>query len=110
MNKEFYKTKTELIKALANPTRLMIVDCLRSGEKTVSEIIDLIKEEQSNVSKSLSILKNQNIVQDKKIGLNVYYSLKCGCINDFFNCLDNLIKENLRHNQNLLKHYEELER
>lgn len=102
MNKEFYKLKTSLIKSLANPTRLMIVDCLRNGEKTVSVIVKMIQDEQSNVSKNLSILKNHGIIKDRKEGLNVYYSLKCTCINEIFNCLDLMISENLDYQQKLI--------
>jgi len=91
-----------LIKSLANPTRLMIVDCLRKGEKTVSGIVLALRDEQSNVSKNLAILKNQGIIKDKKIGLNVYYSLKCTCINEFFSCLDAMISENLEYQQELV--------
>ncbi|EKE03370.1 MAG: hypothetical protein ACD_20C00211G0004 [uncultured bacterium] len=105
MNKEFYKLKTEIIKALANPTRLMIIDCLRNGEKTVSEIVEITGEEQSNVSKSLGILKSNGLIKDRKIGLNVFYSLKCGCLDDFFNCFDNVISENLKYQQELLDSY-----
>lgn len=102
MNKEFYKLKTSLIKALANPTRLMIVDCLRNGEKSVGDIIQITKEEQSNISKNLGILKTNGFIKDRKEGLNVYYSLKICCINDFFCCLDNIISENLKYQQELL--------
>jgi len=102
MNKEFYKLKTDVVKALANPTRLMIVDCLRNGEKSVSEIIETLEEEQSNISKSLGILKAHGLIKDRKEGLNVYYSLKICCINEFFCCLDNIISENLKYQQELL--------
>jgi ArsR family transcriptional regulator len=101
MNKEFYKLKTSLIKSLANPTRLMIVDCLRDGEKSVGEIIQITQEEQSNISKSLGILKSHGLIKDRKEGLNVYYSLKICCINEFFCCLDNIISENLKYQQEL---------
>ncbi len=102
MDKEFYKFKTDFIKSLANPTRLMIVDCLREGEKTVSEIVSTLQEEQSNVSKNLAILKAHGIIKDRKKGLNVYYSLKCVCINQFFNCIDSMIKENFEYQQKLI--------
>ena len=102
MNKEFYKLKTSIIKALANPTRLMIVDCLKSGEKSVSEIIETIQEEQSNISKSLGILKANGLIKDRKEGSNVFYSLRICCIKEFFCCLDNIISENLKYQQELL--------
>lgn len=102
MDREFYKLKTSVIKALANPTRLMIIDCLRQGEKTVSEITEAIQDEQSNVSKNLGILKGNGLIKDRKAGLNVYYSLQICCINDFFCCLDNIISTNLKYRQELI--------
>ncbi len=102
MNKEFYKFKTSFIKALANPVRLMIIDCLKNGQKSVTEIIEMIKEEQSTVSKHLSILKSQGLIQDEKKGLNVYYSLKCTCIKDFFECLDNMINERIENQKEIM--------
>lgn len=94
MDKEFYQKKTKIIKALANPTRLMIVDSLLDGAKNVSEIIKMTGEEQSQISKSLAILKNNGIVEDKKEGLNVYYSLKVCCMAQFFNCINKMLKGN----------------
>ena len=102
MNKEFYKLKGEIIKALANPIRLMIVDALRSGEKSVSQIIEITKEEQSNISKSLGILKSNGLIKDRKEGSSVFYSLKICCINEFFCCLDSIISENLKYQQELI--------
>jgi ArsR family transcriptional regulator len=102
MNKEIYKFKTSIVKALANPIRLMIVDCLRSGEKCVSEIIEAIGEEQSTISKSLGVLKAHHIIKDRKNGLNVYYSLKICCIDKFLNGLDMMIAENSEHQQELI--------
>lgn len=103
MNKEFYKLKTNIIKALANPTRLMIIDCLREGEKCVYEIVNQLKEEQSNISKNLGILKSNGLIKDRKEGLNVYYRLNLCCIDEFFGCLDNIISENLNQQKELLE-------
>lgn len=103
MNKEIYKVKTAVIKALANPIRLMIVDCLRNGEKSVSEIIEATQEEQSNISKSLGILKSNGIIKDRKSGMNVYYSLRICCIDKFLNGLDMMLAENLQQQHELLK-------
>ncbi|OGI03743.1 MAG: hypothetical protein A2104_08855 [Candidatus Melainabacteria bacterium GWF2_32_7] len=102
MNKEFYKLKTSVIKALSNPTRLMIIDCLLSGEKSVSAIIEMTGEEQSNVSKNLGILKAHGLIKDRKTGLAVYYSLKVCCMGEFFGCLNNIISENLKNQQELI--------
>ena len=103
MDKEFYKLKTNVIKALANPTRLMIVDFLRDGEKCVCEIIEKLNEEQSNVSKNLGILRSNGLIKDRKEGLKVYYRLNLCCINEFFCCLDNIISENLDSQKELVE-------
>jgi ArsR family transcriptional regulator len=102
MDKEFYKLKTNIIKALANPVRLMIIDYLREGEKCVCEIVEQLNEEQSNISKSLGILKSNGLIKDRKEGLNVYYRLNLCCINEFFCCLDNIISENLNQQKELM--------
>lgn len=83
-----------MIKALANPTRLLIVDLLATGEKNVSEIIELTGEEQSNISKCLAVLKSNGIVEARKDGMNVYYSLKICCMGDFFVCMNKMLEEN----------------
>lgn len=103
MDKEFYKLKTNIIKALANPVRLMIIDCLRDGEKCVCEIVEQLQEEQSNISKSLGILKTNGLIKDRKEGLNVYYRLNLCCIKEFFCCLDNIIEENLNQQKELVE-------
>ena len=103
MDKEFYKLKTNIIKALANPIRLMIIDCLRDGEKCVWEIVQQLQEEQSNISKSLGILKSNKLIKDRKEGLNVYYRLNLCCIDEFFCCLDNIIEENLNQEKELME-------
>lgn len=102
MNKELYKLKTNVLKALSHPIRLMIIDNLRHGEKTVSELVRAINEEQSNISKHLGILKTNGLISDRKAGLNVFYSLKVQCITDLFCCLDSMIEENIKYQQNLL--------
>jgi ArsR family transcriptional regulator len=102
MDKEFYKLKTNIIKALANPVRLMIIDYLREGEKCVCEIVEQLNEEQSNISKSLGILKSNGLIKDRIDGLNVYYRLNLCCINEFFCCLDKLFSENLNQQKELM--------
>lgn len=97
MNKELYEKKTKMIKALANPTRLLIVDLLASGEKNVSELVELTDEEQSNVSKCLGVLRKNGIVKDRKDGMNVYYSLNVCCMGEFLTCINKVLEENLEN-------------
>jgi len=58
---------------------------------------------QSTVSKHLSILKKVGILNSEKEGLNVTYSLQTPCINRFFECLDNILQEDLKRREKELK-------
>jgi ArsR family transcriptional regulator len=67
--------KAELFKALAHPARIRILEHLRTGEKTVSELQALLEIESSTVSQQLAILRSRSIVQGRKQGTSVYYAV-----------------------------------
>jgi DNA-binding transcriptional ArsR family regulator len=92
--KEKYETRARIIKALAHPTRLFIVDELSRNEKCVCELTAMIGADISTVSKHLSILKNLGIVDVDKRGLQVYYRLRTTCVMSFFDCCDMVMKKN----------------
>ncbi|MCC6177838.1 MAG: winged helix-turn-helix transcriptional regulator [Chloroflexi bacterium] len=65
--------KAELFKALAHPARIRILELLRSGEKTVSELQALLEMESSTVSQQLALLRARHIVSGRKQGTSVHY-------------------------------------
>jgi ArsR family transcriptional regulator len=85
-------TRARIIKAMAHPSRLFIVEQLSDKEKTVGELTDMIGADMSTVSKHLSVLKNIGILADEKRGAQVYYRLTCPCIMKFFSCAEAVIK------------------
>jgi ArsR family transcriptional regulator len=98
-----FEARAEIVKALAHPTRLYIVDALRKGEQCVCELRDGVDADISTVSKHLSVLKNAGIVQDEKRGLQVFYRLRCPCILSFFDCIEGVLQANARKHAALLK-------
>jgi ArsR family transcriptional regulator len=68
-----YQNQARIIKALAHPTRLFIVEELARGERCVCELTDLIGVEMPTVSRHLSQLKRVGILADEKRGSLVYY-------------------------------------
>ena len=86
-----YERRARVIKALAHPSRLLIVDKLAEHEHSVGELTTLIGSDMSTVSKHLSVLKNAGVVQDEKRGASIYYSLRIPCILNFFKCADAVI-------------------
>ena len=87
-----YEARARIIKALAHPTRLYIVDMLTDEEKCVCELTEKIGSDMSTVSKHLSILKGAGIVSDDKRGAQVYYTLSIPCVLNFFGCVEEVIK------------------
>lgn len=68
--------KTEIFQALANPTRIAVMDELRDGELTVGDLVQRLKVEQSNLSQHLAILRARQIVLARKSGNQVFYSVR----------------------------------
>jgi ArsR family transcriptional regulator len=88
-----YEARVRVVKAMAHPTRMFIVDELsRSGERCVCELTEMVGADMSTVSKHLSILKNAGIIADDKRGNQVYYRLRVPCIVDFFRCVESVIE------------------
>ena len=87
-----YQRRAQVIKALAHPSRLLIVDKLAEHEHSVGELTSLIGSDMSTVSKHLSVLKNAGVVQDEKRGASIFYSLRISCILNFFKCADAVIE------------------
>ena len=82
-----YKAQADIIKALAHPTRLFIVDELSRGERCVCELTDMIGVEMPTVSRHLSQLKAAGILEDEKRGSQVFYRLRVPCVLNFFKCI-----------------------
>lgn len=87
-----YQARARIIKALAHPTRLYIVDMLTEQEKCVCELTEKIGADISTVSKHLTVLKNAGIVADEKRGTQVFYTLSIPCVLNFFGCVEEVIK------------------
>jgi ArsR family transcriptional regulator len=90
--KSRYGRQARVLKALAHPTRLFIVDELARGERCVCELTALIGDDMSTVSKHLSVLKNAGIVDDDRRANQVFYALRTPCVTRFFSCVESVQK------------------
>ena len=91
-----YKAKAEIIKALAHPTRLFIVDELSRGERCVNDLTKMIGVEMPTISRHLSQLKSVGILEDEKRGSQVFYRLRVPCVLNFFECVQAVQKNSNR--------------
>lgn len=85
-----FKAYARIVKALAHPTRLFIVDELSRGERCVFELTNMIGVEMPTVSRHLGVLKNVGILEDEKRGAQVFYRLRVPCVLGFFKCIETM--------------------
>ena len=75
MTTPIHQVKAEFFKTLGHPARIRILEHLRTGERTVSELQALLQIESSTVSQQLAILRSRSIVEGRKQGASVYYTV-----------------------------------
>jgi ArsR family transcriptional regulator len=71
METTVFEMKAQLLKGLAQPTRLKILECLRNGERCICEIVPAINDEQSNISRHISLMQKSRLVTTRKDGVRV---------------------------------------
>jgi ArsR family transcriptional regulator len=98
-----YEGRARIIKAMAHPTRLFLVDELSKGERCVCELTEMVGADMSTVSKHLSVLKDAGIVKMRKQGAQVHYSLAVPCVMNFFQCVESIIKSNAKEHMRLVR-------
>ena len=99
-----FEARARVIKAMAHPTRLFIVDQLsRVGEKCVCELTEMIGADMSTVSKHLAVLKGAGIIRDEKRGSQVYYTVRVPCVMDFFTCVESVMQCNAEEQRDLVE-------
>ncbi|MCW5962533.1 MAG: winged helix-turn-helix transcriptional regulator [Bryobacterales bacterium] len=92
----FFEARAQIMKSLAHPTRLFMVDELSRGERCVCELTEMVGVDMSTVSKHLSLLKSAGIVADEKRGMQVYYRLKTPCVLRFFDCVGEVMIQKMQ--------------
>ncbi len=98
-----FEKQAEIVKAIAHPLRIAIVDFLKDSQQCVCDIAEHIGSERSNVSRHLSVMVNAGVLEYRKAGLKVIYKLKTPCILDFFSCITTCLKQQAKENEKLLK-------
>ena len=94
--KQVYEARARIAKALAHPSRLLMVDALAEKETCVCDLTALVGSDQSTVSKHLAILKQAGIVGDRKDGVMTFYHLKTPCLTGLWECIESVLKQNLK--------------
>jgi rhodanese-related sulfurtransferase len=112
MEKRIFKDKVysilaTMIKAMANPRRLEIVDLLGQGEKSVEEISVETSMSVANTSQHLQVLKTANLVEIRRVGNFIYYRLAHEEIYRFWQSLRELGQQRIAEMNKLIKDFRE---
>ena len=87
-----YDRRAKVLKAMAHPSRLAMLEALAGGEQCVCHLQRLVGSDMSTVSKHLAVMKAAGLVQDRKEGLWVHYRLRVPCILKFMSCVEAVIE------------------
>lgn len=101
--KEQYEARAKIARAMAHPSRLMILDLLQHQELCVQELTEAVGVDQSTVSKHLAILKDAGLISHRKVGTSNFYRITCNCLEGFFCCLEDLLKSDVCNRQKALR-------
>lgn len=99
---ELTAARAEILKAIAQPTRMKIIEFLRDGERCVCEIFPAIAEEQSNTSRHLNMMQGCGILQRRKDGVKIMYRLKHPEVIEILELASTILKKEINGRSELL--------
>jgi len=95
--------KAEVLKALAQPTRLKILECIRGGEKCICEIVPEINGEQSNISRHISVMQKGHLITTRKDGVKVMVKVRDPRIFEILDTVGLLLKSQMQEQSRLIR-------
>jgi DNA-binding transcriptional ArsR family regulator len=87
MDKELAMHAAEVLKAVAHPLRLQIVEALEGGEKSVGEIVEALGEKQAITSQQLNLMKDRGVLASRRDGAKVFYRILNPNVIRVLNCV-----------------------
>ncbi len=109
MTRPIYQVKADFFKTLAHPARIRVLELLRDGERSVGELIPEVGLEASHLSQQLGILRRANVLQARKEGSTVRYSVTDPRIFELLEVAKAILTNALVETRELLSELEGLE-
>jgi ArsR family transcriptional regulator len=95
--------KSEVLKALAQPTRLKILEMLRGGERCICEIVPAINGEQSNISRHISVMQKSHLITTRKDGVKVMVKVRDPRIFEILDTVGLFLKTQMQEQTRLMR-------
>ena len=106
MTTPIYQVKAEFFKTLGHPARIRVLEVLRDGERPVSELLPAVGIEASHLSQQLGLMRRAKLIQARKVGSNVYYSVGDKTLFKLLDVAKQIITSSLAESQVLLEQME----
>ncbi len=103
LSERIFEMHAEICMTLGSATRIEILDALRDGEKTVTDLVEKLGIRQANVSQHLAILRQRRVVIRKKEGSSIYYSVANPKIIQALDLMRQVLLEQLKETEELAK-------
>jgi DNA-binding transcriptional ArsR family regulator len=97
------EARAQVFKALAHPSRLLMVEELAAGPRCVCDLTTLVGADMSTVSKHLSVLKAAGVLEVERRGTQIWYSLRMTCVLNFTACVDGELERQARERYELVQ-------
>ncbi|HHD11880.1 MAG TPA: ArsR family transcriptional regulator [Deltaproteobacteria bacterium] len=101
--KQLFKLQAEICKVLANPKRLEVLYVLKDGERSVGELVKLLGISKANLSQHLAVMRSAGIVNARREGVNIYYSVASKKITEACAIMRDVLMEKLEKDKDILK-------
>ncbi len=95
--------ESDFLRAIAQPTRLKILYFLKDGERCACEIIPRMKEDQSNISRHLTHMRDAGILESRKEGVSVYYKIKDRRVFALLSLVDEMVRAEIKKKAKVVK-------
>jgi DNA-binding transcriptional ArsR family regulator len=104
-----YQVKAEFFKTLGHPARIRVLEVLREGDRAVSELIPEVGIESSHLSQQLGIMRRANLVQARKEGATVVYTVGNPMLFELLDVAKKILSSSLAETRDLLAELESVE-
>ncbi len=106
LSSPLYQVKAEFFRTLGHPARIRVLELLKGGERPVSELLPEVGIEASHLSQQLGVMRRAGIIQSRKVGASVYYSVGDPKLFELLDVAKRIITSSLAESQLLLEQME----
>jgi DNA-binding transcriptional ArsR family regulator len=72
-DKSIFEMQAEICKTLTNPKRIEILNALKTDERTVTDLVNILGASKANVSQHLAVMRHKGILTTRREGVNIFY-------------------------------------